>query len=139
MKQTERLIIVLMGFLALAIWRIPAESRGIPESIQLELQRGDAYVIEGKLNDAARIYQGILKQDATSAEAYRGLGLVSWTRGVVGEALQYYRKALTLNPTFVEAHTDLALEYWATSQSNRTLRVGGAERTRFWPGQAHLW
>ena len=91
-KQPEQLIIVLMGFLALVIWCISAESQETPDPIKLALQRGDAYVIEGKLNDAARIYQGILKQDANSAEAYRGLGLVSWTRGVVGEALQHYRK-----------------------------------------------
>ena len=49
-------------------------------------------IVEGKLDNALKVYQSILDRDSTSARAYRGIGLVLWTGGRSDQAIKFYER-----------------------------------------------
>jgi len=62
--------------------------------------------------DAVGLFQEVLQQDPSNAQAYLGLALVS-SEGFDGKATEYAAKAIALDPKLVEAHelmANLALE-----------------------------
>ena len=72
--------------------------------------------VEGKLDDALKVYKSILDRDSTSARAYRGIGLALWTGGRSDQAIKFYERALEIQPELVQAHTDLSIIYSALYQ-----------------------
>ena len=47
-------------------------------------------IVEGKLDNALKVYQSILDRNPTSARAYRGIGLALWTGGRSDQAIKFF-------------------------------------------------
>lgn len=82
-----------------------------PRYLPAELKLGEALLDNGEIDRAAEIYEGILKDDPDTAEAYYGLGRVQSARGNHESAADKYRKACELFPNYGAAHYALALAY----------------------------
>ncbi len=56
-------------------------------------------------------FKQVLEKNPRSAESYRGLGYAMFNQGQADAALQYYLKAVEIDPNYGEAHYALALMY----------------------------
>ena len=88
--------------------------------LQLAARLADA----GRLEDARQICETHLREAGPSAQAFYLLGLVRDARGEDGEAGEFYRKAVYLDPHHGEALLHLALraERDGDPAAARTLR-----------------
>ena len=82
-----------------------------PRYLPAKLKLGEALLDTEEIEAAAEIYEGILKDDPDTAEAYYGLGRVQSARGDRSAAADQYRKACDLFPNYGAAHYELALAY----------------------------
>jgi tetratricopeptide (TPR) repeat protein len=73
----------------------------------------------GRLEQAARIYQGILARHADHADALHLLGVVALQKGNPQRAVELIRQAVAVNPTVAAFHCNLAEAYRAVGQLER--------------------
>lgn len=85
----NRIIILFLMFLSLGA---VAAERGTPMA-----EAGRAYQ-ENRLEDAGKIYRQIVDAGGATGDVYYNLGNVAYRLGNLGEALQYYEKAIRLDP-----------------------------------------
>ena len=62
---------------------------------------------EGRLKEAEKLYQSILKNQPTNLDVNNNLGVLLCTLGRFDEAEVNYRKAIEIKPDYVEAHNNL--------------------------------
>ena len=62
---------------------------------------------EGRLKEAEKLYQSILKNQPTNIDVYNNLGVLLFTLGRLDEAEASYRKAIEIKPDYAEAHSNL--------------------------------
>lgn len=90
-----------------------------PEYIAARLKLAESLLGSGKVEEAGRLYDGILKEYPDSAEACYGLGRVHAARGDQASAVEFYRQACELFPTYGAAHYALARAYRQLGQSDK--------------------
>lgn len=73
--------------------------------------KGDDLLRGANYNHAIEIFNGILKKNGESLCALRGLGLIYQTMNQDELAVEYYEKALDVNPDLIKIHDDLGLIY----------------------------
>jgi arylsulfatase A-like enzyme/Tfp pilus assembly protein PilF len=83
---------------------------------------GIALADEGKLDDAARQFESVLKKDPNNAPALQNLGVVALRRGDVHGAEQYLTQALNLNPNLPMALNTLGVVYARAGDYPRAIR-----------------
>jgi tetratricopeptide (TPR) repeat protein len=71
---------------------------------------GSVRLAEGRLDEARRHYERAVATSATNAEARNNLGAVLLAAGDAG-AIVYLQQAISLRPTYPEAHFNLARAY----------------------------
>jgi chemotaxis protein methyltransferase WspC len=86
----------------------PAPSRAVEPTVVLDLADARQLADRGRLDEAAAICQSHLQANGPSAQAYYLLGLVHDANGVP-TAMDYYRKALYLEPDHHESLLQMAL------------------------------
>ncbi|HUI08147.1 MAG TPA: tetratricopeptide repeat protein [Verrucomicrobiae bacterium] len=64
---------------------------------------------EGRVPEAIRMYEGVLRIRPNYAEAHNNLGAALEQEGRVQEAMGHYEQALHLKPDYAEAHNNLAV------------------------------
>jgi len=69
---------------------------------------GNALRLAGRLEEARAAFDSALLQDSDSAEAYNGLGSVLCDQNKHRDAEQNFRRAVSLQPAYVEARDNLA-------------------------------
>ncbi len=74
-----------------------------------EIEKGKTLVAEGKIEEAEKCFLEIVKHDSKNAEAYSNLGIISFKRQDFEQALDYFTKALEIDPF----HKDAILNYSA--------------------------
>lgn len=84
---------------------------------------GTTYEEQGLKDKAALEYQAALRQRHEFVPALIGLGNLSFGRGSLKEAEDYYRRALVTAPDHTSANNNLAVVYLMQGQ-----RIGEAER-----------
>ena len=62
---------------------------------------------EGRLKEAEKLYQSILKNQPTNKDVNNNLGVLLFALGRLDEAEASYRKAIEIKPDYVEAHSNL--------------------------------
>ena len=62
---------------------------------------------EGRLKEAEKLYQSILKNQPTNLDVNNNLGVLLYALGKFDEAEASYRKAIEIKPDYVEAHSNL--------------------------------
>lgn len=64
---------------------------------------------QGRIEEAAELYERVLVLDPRNKFAYYNLGLIDQTRGLDDRAVAAYRQALAIDPSFVPALFNLAI------------------------------
>ncbi|MBN1660287.1 MAG: CHAT domain-containing protein [Anaerolineae bacterium] len=75
--------------------------------------RNDSPERERMYLEAARFFDHVVRLDPDHASAHNGLGNVLYARGEIDRAIDAYRRAVELQPTYAAAHHDLAAAYQA--------------------------
>lgn len=80
-----------------------------------------ACIQEGRFADAKAIYQDICRADSRDAEAWFLLGAVNGQLGLLDETIACCRKAVELNPGYIDAHYNLAQAYMHQQRSEEAV------------------
>lgn len=87
-----------------------AASEALPGAQPWEqhLKLGRKLLSEERFEDAARMFEEVLKKDPDNWQAYNYLGLSASRRGLYEEARSAYERAVTLQPEYASAQFNLA-------------------------------
>src|SRR5262249_52215161 len=89
--------------------------------MQSDLLIGLQYHQRGQLDEAARIYRGLLDLDANNAEALHLLGVLEHQRGEHRRGAERIERAIALNPGAAPYHANLAEGYRALGRLDLAL------------------
>jgi chemotaxis protein methyltransferase WspC len=102
--------------------KTPAKAKS--DDLQMAQQMADA----GRLSEAAVICESYIREKGPSVLAYYLLGLTHEGRGRRVQAVEYYRKALYLEPGHIEVLTHLALVLQAEGDAAGAQRIAARAR-----------
>jgi len=102
-------------------------SRRAPETRAREkareiLRDGGAWLSEGNFESARRRFLEAIEADATIPEAYNGVGVTYRMRNDLAHALEWYKKALAVDPDFGDAYYNMACLYAVEGKKELALR-----------------
>jgi tetratricopeptide (TPR) repeat protein len=75
------------------------------------MERGLAFKVEGRYEEAVAEFQQLLEEDPNSCDAHYQLGLVHGFTGLFDESVEELKHACTLAPARIDIRIDLALTY----------------------------
>lgn len=108
---------------------LPGESSGDPEGARARrararslLRDGGGYLREGAFEQARRSFLRSIELDPRRPEAYNGVGVTHRARNDLGEALAWYKKALSVDPDFGDAYYNMACVYALQGRAEMALR-----------------
>jgi tetratricopeptide (TPR) repeat protein len=79
-----------------------------PVSGEAWLERGERLFEEGKLEEARRIFEGVLAAHPSNAQALNNLGVMALLEEKSDRAVTYFSRALEADPQNLDAQTNLA-------------------------------
>ncbi len=88
------------------------------------LRQGDAFVRQGRLEDARASFSAALELDPAFAMAHRNLGQVLLSLEDVPGALEHLERAAALAPSDAVVSSSLARAYWLAGDEERAERAG---------------
>ena len=100
-----------------------AGTAGGVDAGQAVLVRAQQLADEGRLTEAADACLRSIRESGPAAQAYYLLGLVQDARGGGTQAVNYYRKALFLDPNHVHALTQLAMHAQRSGDTTNAERL----------------
>ncbi len=106
---------------ASAAARRPAAKPSRARARQL-LKDGAAWLAEGNFEQARRRFLDAIDVDASVPEAYNGVGVTYRMRNEPGRALDWYKKALAVDPDFGDAYYNMACVYALQGSKEMALR-----------------
>src|SRR6266545_1265248 len=86
------------------------------------LRDGAAWLSEGNFESARRRFLEAIEVDATIPEAYNGVGVTFRMRNDLAHALEWYKKALAVDPDFGDAYYNMACLYAVEGKKEMALR-----------------
>jgi len=86
------------------------------------LKDGAAYLGEGNFEAARRRFLEAIEVDDLLPEAFNGVGVTWRMRNDLGRALEWYKKALLVDPDFGDAYYNMACVYALQGQKEMALR-----------------
>jgi Tfp pilus assembly protein PilF len=93
-----------------------------PNSAEIFLNLGDAYLKLKQNNDAAKAFKESVKLNPGVAEAHYGLGLALYRLNRFVDAVAAFKKATKLDPKMAKAHFGLGLAYQELDEPNSLLQ-----------------
>ena len=100
--------------------RLFDESLVIKNDVSVRANRASALYLGGDTASAKKEYASILKENPTLAEAHYNLGNIARREKQLTEAIQYYKDALAIDPTYFNALNNLASLYAETGDMENT-------------------
>jgi tetratricopeptide (TPR) repeat protein len=76
---------------------------------RLLIQQGTAAYHAGKYAEAERLLRQVIERNTNYANVYNMLGVIASQRGTSERAVELFRRALAVNPTYREARLNLAI------------------------------
>jgi Flp pilus assembly protein TadD len=101
--------------------RAPAGPPGRDRAREL-LRDGAAWLREGNFEEARRRFLDAIDVDGAVPEAYNGVGVTYRMRNDLPRALEWYKKALAVDPDFGDAYYNMACVYALEGQKEMALR-----------------
>ena len=92
-----------------------------PNSAEIFLNLGHAYLKLDKNSDAIKAFKQSVKLNPDQAETQYGLGVASFRSGRHKEAADAFKKATTLSPSMAKAHYGLSLAYGELGEQSKLL------------------
>jgi tetratricopeptide (TPR) repeat protein len=99
-----------------------APDRRAREQARALLRDGGAWLSEGNFESARRRFLEALELDADIPEAYNGVGVTFRMRNDLAHALEWYKKALAVDPDFGDAYYNMACIYALEGKKDMALR-----------------
>ena len=90
-----------------------------PTDVPTIVRLGEAYLDQGRTEDAERLFLRAREIDPRSGAAFEGLGRVAQTRGDQARAVEYLEQTLTLDPQATRVHYPLAQSYGSLGQQDK--------------------
>lgn len=113
--------------------------RGTPTSTsRAQLELGVAYEQLGALDDAARIYGEILRDEPRYSDAMWRLGVVRWEQGRRADAVATWRETVSMDPGHARALSDLGIAY-SVAGDRAAAKEWWLRATRADPRLASVW
>jgi choline-sulfatase len=106
------------GHKAEAIAAYEEAGRINPYDVESQANLATAYMEEGRLNDAARVFDFVLSVEPY-ARAYNGLGIIAIQKQDMGAAQRNFEHAVQLDPDLVESQLNLGLIYKMKGERDR--------------------
>jgi tetratricopeptide (TPR) repeat protein len=86
------------------------------------LRDGGKWLAEGNFEQARRRFLEAIEADANLPEAYNGVGVTYRMRNDLPRALEWYKKALTVDADFGDAYYNMACVYALDGRKDLALR-----------------
>jgi TPR repeat len=86
------------------------------------LHDGARWLAEGNFEQARRRFLDAIEVDGSIPEAYNGVGVTFRMRNELPRALEWYKKALTVDPDFGDAYYNMACVYALDGKKDLALR-----------------
>lgn len=86
------------------------------------MKDGAGWLSEGNFEQARRRFQEAIDVDASIPEAYNGVGVTYRMRNELARALDWYKKALAIDPDFGDAYYNMACVYALQGSKDMALR-----------------
>jgi len=110
-------------------WGSPEADKGAPlpprkpmsGGARDDFQDGTRRAREGDLEGARRAFEAAINDDANSYEALHAMGVILDRQGQEAQALDYYRRALRVQPDYEESAKGIVAIYLRQGQSDRAL------------------
>jgi tetratricopeptide (TPR) repeat protein len=99
-----------------------AKSKGARARAREILRDGAAWLHEGNFEAARRRFLGAIEVDGAMPEAYNGVGVTYRMRNDLARALEWYKKALAVDPDFGDAYYNMACVYALEGRKEMALR-----------------
>ena len=113
-----------------------------PDDAETQYQAGNAFMRCGKIDEAIRCYQRTFELNAEYAAAVNAsLGFAYAAKGDQDQAMEYYLKALTLNPNFGDVHYNIGViceDRGETEDAMRHYRSAVASRPQHFVAHSRL-
>ncbi len=100
----------------------PCLAQDLPESLRKVFQAGVAAEKAGRLEEAEKAFQQVLRAGGKAAFVYNNLGIVYQERGDQARAITQFREAIRLQPDFVAPRILLGASLLATGQVSDATR-----------------
>lgn len=75
--------------------------------VEFSLNEGYKLAEAGKLEEAIKVWQAVIKLKPDLAEAYAQIGIILRNQGYFSEAIQHLKKAIEIQPNYATAHQHL--------------------------------
>jgi tetratricopeptide (TPR) repeat protein len=98
---------------------------------QLHAKLAGIYLRDSNRTNAIEQLQAIVRDDPTNTQAYFYLGFLMYSDKRAAEAVDYFNKAILLNPEMSEAYYNLALAQLNLNQSGDALATLDSARKKF--------
>jgi len=82
-----------------------------PEDVESRCLLGEAYVVQGRMEEGLASFRQAVETDSSYAPAYYGLGAALHYQGKLGPAIAAYERACRLQPDLIGAYADLGQAY----------------------------
>ncbi|HEY3582318.1 MAG TPA: tetratricopeptide repeat protein [Pyrinomonadaceae bacterium] len=92
-----------------------------PNSAEVFLNLGHAYLKADKNSEAIKAFKQSVKLNPDQAESQYGLGVACFRSGRHKEAADAFKKATTLSPSMAKAHYGLSLAYGELGETNKLM------------------
>src|SRR5690348_6397608 len=92
-----------------------------PNSAEVFLNLGHAYLKAEKNSDAIKAFKQSVKLNPDQAESQYGFGVACFRSGRHKEAADAFKKATTLSPSMAKAHYGLSLAYGELGETNKLM------------------
>ncbi len=89
--------------------KIKSDKKGTNVGTDKLFEKAVALHQQQHLKQAKKLYNKILSQDNTHAEAFHYMGILHAQQGMQTEAIEFYRKALAITPDASKIHSDLGV------------------------------
>jgi hypothetical protein len=98
------------------------EGRALRAKARELLRDGAAYLNEGSFEAARRRFLESIEVDGSIPEAFNGVGVTWRMRNDLDRALEWYKKALLVDPDFGDAYYNMACVYALRGEKDMALR-----------------
>lgn len=122
-RDGKGLLLVAILFLASLVGMVrqsPAQT--LPPSLQVVFEGGVAAVHAGRLDEAEKAFQRVLREGGKVAFVYNNLGVVYQMRGDQARAIAQFREAIRLQPNYAAPRILMGASLLATGQDVEATR-----------------
>jgi len=112
--------LILLGYALLAV-KLRAQG-DLPEALRGQFEAGVAAQKAGRLDEAAKDFEAVLREGGNLAFVHNNLGIVYQRQGDYTRAIAQFRKAIDLQPDYLAPHVLVGSSLLATGRISEAIK-----------------